>query len=236
MNDTNTSLHLAIFGGTGGTGRALVLAALEAGHHVTVLARTPSRVGATHARLEVVTGDVLESSDVRRVVRGKAAVLSCLGAPALARTDIREVGTQRIIEAMTAEGVRRLVSLSVLGIRDTTYALSPLLKYVIVPLYLRRAFADHARQEERIEASDLDWTIVRPPSLTDTPASGAYHYGERFDGRTTRLEVSREDVARFMLAQVSDATFLRRRPTIGAPSRTRRSRAVGDRTSLTTGT
>lgn len=202
-------MDILLFGATGGTGRHLLTAALEAGHHVTALVRHADRVGVRHERLRVVVGDATDASWVDALVAGKDAVLSALGAPAVRRTRVREEATREQVAAMTRHGVRRLISLSSHGVGDSASTLPWLMRWVVVPFYLRGVFADHDAQEALVRASDLDWTLVRPTHLSDGPATGAYHVGFHELPRGSRVAVSRADVAAFMLGQLEDRTYLR---------------------------
>jgi uncharacterized protein YbjT (DUF2867 family) len=79
----------------------------------------------------------------------------------------------------------------------------------VVPLYLARAFADHEAQEAEVRASDVDWTLVRPPTLTHGPRTGDIHV-DFAPGEPIAMKISRADVAAFMLGQVDDRRFVRR--------------------------
>jgi putative NADH-flavin reductase len=207
-------MKLLLFGSTGGTGRELVKQALAQGHEVTAYARNPARLGdLTHPSLQVLRGDVLDSAAVEQAVPGHDAVLCAIGAGA-GRTTLREEGTRNIVRAMEKAGVRRLICQSSMGVGDSTANLGFLTKYVIVPVFLRHAFADHERQEAAVKASALDWTIVRPPHLNDGPHTGTYRHG--FPGTDTGIQgkISRADVADFMLKQLADNTYLRQTPGV----------------------
>ena len=203
------SLSILVFGATGGTGRAVVDQALEAGHHVTAFVRTPSKLDRKHDRLKVLQGDATDNAAVRSAMPGHDAVFCALGAPARDRSGLRERGTAAILEAMEATGVRRLVCLSTYGIAETRDSLPFFLKYVVVPFYLARAFADHEAQEERVRASAVDWTLVRPTNLTDGPLTGDYRHGFPPTESGLKLKISRSDVAHFMLQQLDDRSYLR---------------------------
>lgn len=202
--------HVAVIGATRGIGRSFVEQALAVGHRVTVLARNPERFELRDARLSVVAGSATDLDAVRAVVRGTDAVVCALGAPALRRTRIRSEGTRRILEAMEAEGVGRLLCVSVMGVGDTREALPFFLRRIIFPTYLRGPVADHEAQERLIEASGVDWTIARPPTLTDGPRTGMFarRFGTDLGGLS--LKISRADVAGFLLEQL-DADEYRRR-------------------------
>ena len=122
--------RIAIFGATGGTGRELVTQALAAGLDVTAFVRQPGRL-TPHRRLREVVGDVTEPDRVAAAVAGQDAVLVALGAGAYSKARVREVGHRAIVDAMQAAGVRRIVSLSVLGILDSESLLTPFLRYVV---------------------------------------------------------------------------------------------------------
>jgi len=207
-------MNLLIFGSTGGTGREVLKQALEQGHAITAYARSPDKIGdIKHENLKVICGDVLDPDAVESAVPGQEAVLSTLGAGA-GRTTLREEGTRNIIEAMKKKGVRRLICQSSLGVGDSRANLSFLTKYIIVPIFLRHAFADHERQEALVKQSELDWTIVRPPYLTKGPRTGEYQHG--FPTSETRIQgkISRADVADFMLKQLTDNTYLHQTPGV----------------------
>ena len=205
-------MKLLVFGSTGGTGRELLKQALDQGHNVVAYARNPAKIDdIQHASLQVVRGDVLDSAVVERAVAGQEAVLSTIGAGA-ERTTLREDGTRNIVEAMEKTGVQRLICQSSLGVGDSRTNLPFFTKYIIVSLFLRHAFADHERQEAIVKQSSLDWTIVRPPHLTDGPRTGAYRHGLPTTDTRITGKISRADVADFMLKQLTDDTYLHKTP------------------------
>jgi putative NADH-flavin reductase len=205
-------MKLVIFGSTGGTGRALVQQALQESHRVTAFARNPAKLeGLEHTNLQVLSGDVLDRAAVENAVAGQDAVLSTIGAGA-ERTTVREEGTRNIVEAMQTAGVRRLVCQSSLGVGDSRANLSFFTNYVIVSFFLRHAFADHERQEAVVRRSSLDWTIVRPPHLTNGPRTGVYRHGFGVTERGIEGRISRADVADFMLRQLADDQYLHQAP------------------------
>jgi putative NADH-flavin reductase len=65
-----------------------------------------------------------------------------------------------------------------------------------------------------IRQSYLDWIIVRPPALTDGPRTGIYRSGVHLAVTTLIPQISRADVADFMLDQLSNDTFLHQTPIV----------------------
>lgn len=96
---------------------------------------------------------------------GQEAVISTLGAPPSDKTMVCADGTRNIIRAMEQAGIRRFICQTSLGFGDSRALLPFYMKYLIVPLILRRAFADHERQESYMKQSRLDWIIVCPGNL-----------------------------------------------------------------------
>ncbi|MFI6603212.1 NAD(P)-dependent oxidoreductase [Nonomuraea sp. NPDC050536] len=189
-------MKLLVFGATGGTGARLLTQALDAGHAVTVVARDPGAIVLPdRARSDVIQGDVLEPHTWSGAMSGHDAVLSCLGTRDRKHpTTVYSQGTANIIDAMNLAGVRRLVCLSSAGLEippGTPLGQRLVTRYVIQRLY-RYGYADMAVMERIVRASDLDWTIIRPPMLTDSPSTG----------KTT--SISRAELARHMLEHLED--------------------------------
>lgn len=208
-------MRLLIVGATGGTGRALVREALERGHEVTAFVRDPARLPIRHARLTVARGNVLDYGTVDAAVRGHDAVLSALGHKRwLYPTRILSEGTRNLIRAMAAHGVRRLVCETSLGIGDSFGRMGLYYTLFVGVFILPFYFHDKLRQERLIRASALDWTIVRPGSLTNGKPRGARRHGPRVGSYLWTVRISRADVAAFMLDQVTDDKYLRQAPGV----------------------
>lgn len=207
-------MKVLVFGSTGGTGRELLKQALDQDHDVVAYARDPAKLDdVKHARLKVFPGDVLDLAAVESAVAGQDAVFCAVGAGAK-RTTLREDATRNIVGAMESTGVRRLICLSSLGVGDSRGNLPFFTKYVIVALFLRHAFADHERQEAVVRQSSLDWTLVRPPHLKDGPRTGSYRHGFPATDRGIGGQISRADVADFMLKQLTEATYVHQTPGV----------------------
>ena len=142
---------LALTGGTGFVGQALIDRALEAGHSLSALARSPQD---QRAGIGWVRGDLESKAALAQLVRGADAVIHVAGvvnAPDPAGFERGNVtGTLNVIEAAAAEGVRRLIVVSSLSAREPR---------------LSAYGASKARSEKLVRASGLDWTMVRPPAI-----------------------------------------------------------------------
>jgi putative NADH-flavin reductase len=203
---------ILVFGSTGRTGQAVVTQALDQGYEVTAFARDPVRLRTEHRHLRAVTGDVLDAASVEAAVPGHDAVLSVLGHPSLREHNVLTEGTSNIVAAMEKAFVRRLVAVSSLGVGDSREQLKLVYNLLMVPVFLRNVYADKETQEQRIRESHLDWTIVRPGLLTDGPRTGEYRVALGTAEVPTHPEISRADVADFLLEQITDASYVGKTP------------------------
>jgi putative NADH-flavin reductase len=206
-------MRILVIGATGGTGREIVAQALAVGDEVTALARKPEKMRVTHDRLRVVRGDVLDYGSVEAAMRRQDAVLCALGHKRwLYPTRILSRGTDNIVHAMKAIGVRRLVCETSLGVGDSFARMGLYYTLFVIPFILPFYFWDKDRQEQVVRASTLDWVIVRPGALTNGRARGQYRHGPDVGSRLWTVRISRADVAAFMLKQVREDTYLRSTP------------------------
>jgi putative NADH-flavin reductase len=214
------TLKLLVIGATRGTGRQVMQQALAAGHAVVALARDPARIDLPHdvpaQRLSVVRGDVLDSSSLTPALADRDAVISTLGVTSRAPTTLYSQGMRHILQAMRATGVRRLVAVSAapLSSDDGDTLPSRLLLTPLLWALFRPVYADMATMEDEIRQSGLDWTIVRPPRLTDKPPTGRYRTALN---RSVRggYTISRADLAAAILTLLDDPTSIRAAIGIG---------------------
>lgn len=199
-------MKLVIFGATGGIGAQVVEQALAAGHEVTAVARRPSAVILRHARLEVIQGDVLEPETIRESIIGKDAVVSAVGARDRAPTTVYSKGVANIMQAMQAAHVRRILCISASGLEPGVWWQRLIAKRLLWRI-LNNMYTDLVRMEGEVKASGLDWTILRPPSLTNGPRTG--HYQAVVNQQLSHgWRLSRADVADYIINHLNDkATY-----------------------------
>ena len=225
-------MNLAIFAATGGIGRQVLGQATAAGHDVTAVVRDPRKLA---GQVRVITADLATADQaalqpvLAQAVHGADAVISCLGPRSSAETGVARQGTVAIVRAMQAAQVRRIVVVSAAPIGTVPTARQPnpprhdpgdgfVMRNLLTPLVkaaLRERYADLAQMEEILRDSDLDWTVVRPPRLTDKALTGTYRTAY---GRNIRrgLRISRADVAQLMLSVLGQPDAIRQ--TIGVAS------------------
>jgi putative NADH-flavin reductase len=194
-------LKLVLLGATGATGLEVLRVAAERGHSVTAFVRSPERLAPFADRISITTGDLLDKLQLAQVVDDHDAVLSTFG-PRLpvskADAHLLEQFATALTSAMKKTSVKRVLIESVAFLfKDSIIPPAYLLGRLLFPGIV----ADSDRMEKVFVHSDLDWTIVRPPELTNKPYTGTYRVRE---GHLPLFgfKVSRADVADYMISAV----------------------------------
>ena len=207
-------MRLLVFGASGKTGHELVREAIERGHTVTAFIRTPEKLKITGSSVRILRGNVADSAAVADAIPGHDAVVSALGVSKPLTHDADVIaGIQNIVSAMEEHGVRRLIYLCFIGVRDSRAAVGFVLRY-IATIPLRHEIADHEVKESLIKSSRLDWTIVRPPKLTNGPATSRYRSGDNITTWKPVPLLSRSDLAHFVLQELVEPKYVRRAPRL----------------------
>ena len=205
-------MKLAVFGASGKTGIEIVKQALEQGHAVTAFVRDPSRLVIEDESLTVVVGDAFDPTRVAHAVQGQDAVICALGAGSeLKKTTVRTTGTINIISGMQKNNVKRLMVVTAMGAGESWDTLSLVNKFFFATL-LKSSRDDHETQEAAVKESGLDWTIIRPSGLTDTPRTGIYEVGENIPAATSKI--ARADIADLILKELEQNALIGKAVTI----------------------
>ena len=210
-------MRLVVIGGTGRTGRRIVGEAVDRGHEVVMVGRS-AESGPVADGAEAISADATDRADLERVVLRADAVITALSIPRASsspfaavtgRTDLHSHTAEMLVDAMERGACRRLVKISAQGVGDSAPRAGWGFRALVAVSNLGPAFADHALADARVQASSLDWTIVRPPILADGPVVGRVEAGEAVTTRTfTRL--SRADLAKWVVDIVPDPAWFRR--------------------------
>ncbi|KAM9331478.1 flavin reductase (NADPH)-like [Gastrophryne carolinensis] len=213
-------MKISVLGATGQTGLYLVAQALEQGHEVKALVRNPSKMTLQHENLKVVEANIFSSKSLAGHFQGQDAVISCLGFPykLLSYVTGYTDSMKAIVEATRETQVNRLVTMTS-WYTDTSSAqnapffvrnlLIPLIKSVLLNMFEMEQYLEK-------ECSDLNWTVVRPPGLQNSPVTdkeilthdGFFVPDEK--GYPITNTVSRADVSRFMLSTLTDEKWTRK--------------------------
>jgi putative NADH-flavin reductase len=202
-------MRVLVIGAAGRTGRQIVERALGHGHDVTAFVhKTPLDI--VNERLTFVSGDVRDFDAVNAAVAGKQAVAYAVSQGSGSGSDIHEAGIANVIHAMAENVVSRLAAVSAAGTfarKDKNLSIA---YRTLVATAMRSIYDDLEAMELRIMASDLDWTIVRPVGLTDTPPSGQYRVSLDGSLLSKAARISRADVASLVIKALETDTYWRR--------------------------
>ena len=211
-------MHVVIFGATGFSGKAILKEALSQNHHVTALVRNKATIFLHHKNLTVVEGNVTNRQMVTEVLKNADAVIQCLGVGgkgnATPTTFLSDV-TKIIVEEMEKLQIMRLVVMSNVGAGNSIAFYPWFFTKVILPYFmkwLKVIIDDKNRMEPIIMNSNLDWTIVRCPNINNKVAKGNCH--ATLDGKDLKLSITLEDMAKFIVQQLTDNTYSKQAPSI----------------------
>jgi putative NADH-flavin reductase len=210
-------MRVTIFGATGALGLECTKQCLAAGHAVSVLARTPSKLPAElRDRVDVVEGDGLDAAAVDRVLaNGTEAILFAIGIDKHSPEDLCTDVTRQILAAMPRHGVRRfiwcggganLVDEDVVGFGA---------KFVewFAATFMGLRHRDKVNQLALLEArKDVAWLGVRPLQMRPGPMRGKYRLG--FDAFSGLSKITFADCAHAMIGMLDDDTWLHKAPIV----------------------
>ncbi|MFG1641227.1 NAD(P)-dependent oxidoreductase [Amycolatopsis sp. NPDC049252] len=203
-------MQVAVLGATGATGRHVVSTALQRGHHVVALTRRAGTFAPKAGLDEVTWPEVTDVSALTRALPGTDVVISALGGADKGPTTVCTEGIRSAVTAMKATGVARLVAVSAHGVLEThdrsLYSLA-------VWANVAERMHDKETMEQLITASGLQWTIARPPKLSDRRRIGKYRAGTDLPIRMWS-SVGRADLAAFLVGEAETPQYTHACPRV----------------------
>lgn len=194
--------RISVIGGSSGTGKELAELALKRGFDVTCL----SRRGAGPIGARLISGDAHDPEVVRQALKDATAAFVTVSGGSDDSRD-RTAITQAVLKAAGQTGLRRIVVQSSLGAGASARMLPPGIRYLATRM-LAPALADHTTQEQVVQESGLDWTIVRPVGLTNKRATGMVRELRDAESGWLGWPISRADVAGHMLRCLDDKSTI----------------------------
>lgn len=188
---------------------------LAAGHHVKALVRNPAALTIASDQLQVFQGDATDRMAVRQTVAGSDAVLNLIGHVKGSPKTLQADATRAMIDAMKTHEITRIITLSGGGLRgeqsDRPGPMDAVMRFLLKTM-AGHVLDDSERHLEVLKESGLEWTVVRGPRLTERPGKGSYRVG--WVGVDTGMQISRDELADFILTQVDDRAFIHRMPFV----------------------
>lgn len=210
-----TPLNILVVGAKGRAGQLVTEYALHAGHKVTGFSRkVEAEFPLSHPNLCLINGDVLNIQALENALQGQDAVISTLGSME-GEHSILHRGMRALVIAMESQGIKRIIALGGAGILNTPAGDFRYLEDGF-PENLRPVTEAHLEAYRHLVTSELDWTLVAPPLMPDGEPTGQYRHAMDVFPEGARPEVSTADVADFIIRELDESRYLRRRAGIGA--------------------
>ncbi|HXC96896.1 MAG TPA: SDR family oxidoreductase [Edaphobacter sp.] len=207
-------MNVAIFGASGVTGTLLTERSLAAGYNVTALVRRPAKFPLRN-KVRIIKGSIFDPTPVHETIEGADVILSTLGAHSPFRNEnLLPRAIPRIIETMRRTGVKRIIVLGSAGALANSLDKQPawrrwIIENVVYTTFLKWPVAEQIAQYTLLSKSNLDWTMLMPPMLTNSAPHGTY----RIDADALPpkgVRISRADVADFMMQQISNSKWIKK--------------------------
>ena len=199
---------IAVFGGSGATGRVLIRHALQRGMGVRTLVRNPAALAGRLEGAEIIAGSLANRDDVASTMTAVDAVF-CVFGPRPPYTDIFcQQATKTIVEIMQENSIRRLLCQTGGMIGDYPENRSVFFG-LMVSLFRKRLpelWLDRVGQEQQVMHSDLSWTIVKPPKLVNKPQTHQVIAGPHVK-LGLLSSITRDDLAEFLLDEAQNGLY-----------------------------
>jgi len=204
-------MKVVIFGANGKTGILLMEQALAKGYQVVAYIRRPTSIVIDNPKLKIIIGNLNEPLKMKDAITGADACISALGGGSLTKHSPEIMnGIKNIISIMEIAKVHRFIYLSSLGAGESRFLIPQPLRFILTGFVLKVPLADHNYNESNITKSKLDWTLVRPGSLNDGQLTGGIKHGADRTKMKRNSNISRANVASFMLQQLTDTTYIKK--------------------------
>jgi uncharacterized protein len=204
-------MRILILGANGRVGTQLVKQALEQGNIVTAFVRDKSKMKIEEsANLKIFTGNAENKKDLTEAMYKQDAVLSALGGNGLNEDPKRyALRMTNIIEAMKANGVKRIIAIANRGVLQFDENTVIKDKSDFSPEY-KNVVEGHWQTYFTLLKSDLDWSVIAPSDIREGEAKKNYRTRKNYHPQNGEY-ISTGDVAFAMLEELKKNEFLKSR-------------------------
>lgn len=204
---------IAVFGGSGKTGIEFIKQALNLGYNIKALVRNPIKLK-NFNMVEIVQGNVYNTQSIARVIENSNVVVSFLGHGKGTEPNMQTIAIKNIIAQMKTQNINRLINLTGANVQvngDINSASNNFIGFML-KLFAKNRFTDGVNHTQLICESELNYTIIRAPLLTNSKYTGNYKTGILKLGFLSK--VSRANVAHFALQCITNNSYIRQCPLI----------------------
>jgi putative NADH-flavin reductase len=215
-------MKILLLGATGRTGRYLLQESLDRGHIVHVLVRDKSKLKITHTNLTVYEGTPLDKAVLNTAMTGCDAILSALNISRCNDWPWSNLRTPKdflssvmkvIIELAPQHGIQRIVFTSAWGVAETRTDIPGWFRWFIEHSNILYPYEDHARQEDLLKQTSLEWTAIRAVGLINSKRKKTIIVSFNNTPRP-RLTIGRRSLAAFMLDVLEKKMYVREMPVV----------------------
>lgn len=210
-------MRLAIFGSTGNIGREVLKAALNEGHEVQTLVRSPSRL--TTPEVQIIEGNLADKDKIQETIKNAEAVLWAIGATRKTgdNLELYREALKICLDEMRKNRIRRIVLLAgeAMEMPGERFPFSRKMKRFILRILVPHiAKTNKALRDILLQNEDLDWTILRPAFIIvhDKPAGKVEANTKKISGG----KIDAADLGEFFVDQVSGTRFIREAPFLAS--------------------
>lgn len=211
-------MKIAIFGATGRIGGTIAREALERGHAVTAIVRDPSRLGFSHERLAIGTGEITDADSVASAVAGHDAVGVAIGGRRDGRHQVVIDAVHAVLAGLPRAGVRRLLWVG----GAASLEVAPGVALIDTPNFPADYLGEATPMVEalrifRASSAEVDWTFMSPPILIEPgERTGRYRLGadQLVVDDKGASRISMEDYAVAFVDELEHPAHLRQRFTV----------------------
>ena len=209
-------MKIAILGSTGFVGGILINKALNMGYKIKTLARSPEKLEALRNMVVIIQGGIFEPSMVEKAIEGSEAVLSTIGPPPGKPCDpgLYQKAMQDLVGIMEKNGIKRYIHIGGAvhpGGTDEIWSVKRKLLKIFLNLVSKNILMAKQLEWEVLKASNINWTLIRPPRISKEKGTGNISADER---RLHTLSISVDDLTDFMLQQLSSEEWIRKAPLV----------------------
>ena len=211
-------MKIAILGSTGFVGKVLINKAFAAGYQVKTLARYPEKLEDVKDMVEIIKGSISEPLKIEATIEGTEAVLSTIGPHAGKPCDplLYEKAIKDIVNIMDRNGIKRYIQIGGAaheGGENEDWSLNRRILRLFLRLFGKKILVAKHLEWEVLKTSDLDWTLVRPPRISNDEGTGRIYANEQ---RLESIKVSVEDLTDFILEQINSKDWIRKAPLVSS--------------------
>lgn len=211
-------MKIAILGSTGFLGKVLLQKALAEGHQVRTLVRNPEKLGKFKDSVEFIQGNIFEANDLEETVKGTEVVLSTVGPPQRNPGKPEPYGQamKNLVAVLERQNIKRLIHIggaAHLGGKNENWTMGRRLLRWFLLIVAKPILVAKQLEWDVLKRSNLDWTLVRPPQITDAAPTGNVIADEK---NLVRTKICVDDLASFLVEQITSEEWVKKAPLVAS--------------------